>query len=585
MRMWSMNIMILLLFCYACVSTSKGKVYFVSKNFFNVLHWDPLNKASPSENFHYTVHYRRHAEELHSVKECQNITALSCDLTAFTPTLHDVRYYAHVYANGRPLGFTKKFYPLTETHFSSPNLTIHTTATHLHVKVTLPLGPNGVSIADILKVGFPKVVFDYNLKITKPKWAAHEIRNNTSGQFNIALRSNQTYCGYVVYRPSVQWNHKSEKAEFCATLPSIPAGKPPIFLPWIVLGGVVLTVLIVLPAVCACIYMKGGKPKTPPHSLVASTGNQDILRFPDNNLVISKLVISESEKTVYAKILVNPISSSPGVVPYSPQEIPRPSWQDMVGSSSPTPDAGNKSSQFSEIYSSVAHNVPDEEKDEEVEQVEEDMETNHTPVAVSDESLDDNSRSLKPTSQHVSTVPDRSTVENNPDNQIILHTFRDTEGNLVFPSLGFESHGRTGDAESSLTAERKPLSSEHLNSNGGPLFASSKSSECSDSGCDDSTFNTPTDLFCNTNYFPATVYSPSMHLEPQSRLLGNGSLGTDYKPNWTLSVHHDPAEALNYPFAWNGDRMEDEVRGHEGNMEEEDVTEILLGNWKLQVQE
>lgn len=36
-----------------------GKVYFVSKNFNNVLHWDPVECASPEEKVLYSVQYKR----------------------------------------------------------------------------------------------------------------------------------------------------------------------------------------------------------------------------------------------------------------------------------------------------------------------------------------------------------------------------------------------------------------------------------------------------------------------------------------------------------------------------------------------
>lgn len=59
--------------------------------------------------------------------------------------------------------------------FGPPTLSTYTTVSSLHVKVTLPLGPNGVSIGDIItssKNGPYKTVIVYILKITHPEWAA-----------------------------------------------------------------------------------------------------------------------------------------------------------------------------------------------------------------------------------------------------------------------------------------------------------------------------------------------------------------------------------------------------------------------------
>lgn len=56
----------------------------------------------------------------------------------------------------------------------APILSTHTTVSSLHVDVTLPLGPNGDSIANIFarsKKGPHKTEIVYTLKITRPKWA------------------------------------------------------------------------------------------------------------------------------------------------------------------------------------------------------------------------------------------------------------------------------------------------------------------------------------------------------------------------------------------------------------------------------
>lgn len=151
-------------------------------------------------------------------KDCQNITALSCDLTAETASVYDIQYEAWVFVNGSRYGKTTRFKPIAESKnlyvhscsfisssqmytvmtfihssffvpiaiFGPPYLFTYTTVSSLHVDVTLPLGPNGISIADIINRstnGHSKSVIIYTLNITEPKWAAL-----------VSLHLNNRYC-------------------------------------------------------------------------------------------------------------------------------------------------------------------------------------------------------------------------------------------------------------------------------------------------------------------------------------------------------------------------------------------------------
>lgn len=53
----------------------------------------------------------------YQIKEgCQNITALSCDLTSETPSVDDVHYWAQVWVNSHCLGVTNpKFKPIADS--------------------------------------------------------------------------------------------------------------------------------------------------------------------------------------------------------------------------------------------------------------------------------------------------------------------------------------------------------------------------------------------------------------------------------------------------------------------------------------
>lgn len=68
------------------------------------------------------THYSDAKDQPFQVKnECQNITDLFCNLTAETPSVHDVHYRAQVFANERFLGRTNTFKPLAD----SKNLHTH----------------------------------------------------------------------------------------------------------------------------------------------------------------------------------------------------------------------------------------------------------------------------------------------------------------------------------------------------------------------------------------------------------------------------------------------------------------------------
>ncbi|XP_035991142.1 interferon lambda receptor 1 [Fundulus heteroclitus] len=267
--MWSVHVVTHLLFCYACLSTGNDRVRFVSKNFYNVLHWDHVEPRFPGQKVLYSVQYWRDDEKQYWIKdECQNISHLSCDLTAETPSVYDVHYRAKVMVNGSCLDVTTFFVPFRDTVLGPPLLSLHTTASTLQVNVTLPQGPNGVSIADIIassKKGSLKVVPEYTLKITHPQWAAQVIKS-TTGHFDINLKYNQSeYCGEVVYIPTPEWGRSvSENASFCVTLPDDPR----IPLLWPLLGVAVLAAIVIISAVCTCNYVKGEKHSSMTHVLV-----------------------------------------------------------------------------------------------------------------------------------------------------------------------------------------------------------------------------------------------------------------------------------------------------------------------------
>ncbi|XP_068591442.1 interferon lambda receptor 1 [Cebidichthys violaceus] len=543
MKMWSMKVITLLLFCYACLSTGNGKVYFVSRNFFNVLHWDLVKPTIPGEKVLYSVQYWSDATEQYQIKEeCQNITALSCDLTAETPSVHDVHYRAMVYCNGRLCGSTtKRLKPIAQTTLGPPILSTYPTVSSFNVTVTLPLGPNGVSVADIItrsKNGPHKTVtIKYTLNITHPTWAA-QVNETTTGRFVISVKNIQTeYCGYVLYKPETEWGRSaSEPASFCVTLP----GDPLMLLPWLLVSAALLTAIITTSIVWMCNYVKGGKEKSMPQLLVtiSSTPNR-VLLSPDKNLEFSKAEVRiESDQTVYATIRTKPNMPSVGSGGYSPQDIPCQAWQGGTGSSvgtgenSLTPNPEDTSAQSSEIYSVVA--VHEQNKD--IQQATNDnRETSNLLMFSSGDSWDNG----------VQPLSHMDPCESNPGRSLVLQTVRDANGQLMLPSLIFQVHNSTDDTVPPLNPERKPLLSDLIYSKTeGPTLASLKSfdsSELTDSGCDDSTATTPTQAYCNTHYFPSQSVAPYIHQGWKNTSSSDATLELGCEENWLPAIFFETA--------------------------------------------
>ncbi|XP_056299539.1 interferon lambda receptor 1 isoform X2 [Pseudoliparis swirei] len=572
MKMWSMKVIILLLFCYASLSTGNERPYFVSRNFYNVLHWDLMKPAFPGEKVLYSVQYWSDATEKFQIKEeCQNITALSCDLTAETPSVHDVQYLAKVYCNGHSCGITERLKPIAHTVFGPPTVSTYPRVSSLDVNVTLPLGPKGVSIADIItssKKGPSKAEIVFVLKITHPTWAA-QVHESTTGQFVISLKNNQTeYCGYVVYNALTEWGRPpGEQAPFCVTLP----GDPLTLLPWFLVGAVLLTAVVTTSVVCMCNYARGGKEKSIPKLLVTTFSTPTtVLQSPDRNLIISKAeVCIQSDQTVYATIRMKPNMPSVGSGGYSPQDILCQAWQDGTGSSfgtgerSMTPNPESTSAQSSEIYSVVAVHAHNED----IHQATNDnRETCYLPTSSSGEIWDKAGASPKLSSRGVQPLPHPDPCEGNPAKPLLLETERDTNGLLVLSPLVFQLQNSTDDTMPPLNPDRKPLLSDLTDSmTGRPSWKSIDGSEFSDSGCDEGTVTTPTQAYCNTHYSPSQPVAPYFQQgwkNPPSR---DGVLEAGYKQNWlpailleTSSEERCEYRKTDYPRTWTGPKMEEQ---------------------------
>lgn len=316
-----------------------------------------------------------------------------------------------------------------------------------------------------------------------------------------------------------------------------------------------------------------------------SSSPPTLLQFPV--LSLSKPVVrSNKNQTVYATILVKPNVPSGG---YSPQDIPCQGWQGSTGSSvgtganSPASNSEATSAQSSEIYSVVAVHVPAEENHDFQQATTEDRGTSKLLLSSSGESWDKSGTSPKLTSHGVPPLKDLDPCESNPTRPLLLHTVRHTNGQLMLPFLTFPLQSSTGGTE------RKPLLSDLIDSKReGPSLASLQSfdsSEWSDSGCDDSPINIPTQPYCNTHY------SPSQPVVPFTSS-SDAVFDSGYKENWLPAIllgteSKDSCEyrRTNYPWTWTAPNEEEEGEEEEDRGQEERSRQILLGDWVVQIQE
>ncbi|XP_061814704.2 uncharacterized protein [Nerophis lumbriciformis] len=475
--MWSLNIIILLLFCYARLSSGDGKVRFSSKNFYNILRWEPAQPSFPGEKILYSVLYRRYVDNhpFQKKSECHNISCLYCNLTAETPSVPHVQYQAQVSANGRLHGCTTRLNPIAHTILGKPVLSPCASVSSLNISATLPLGPNGTSVGDIIKGsknGPVRPAIEYTLNLTSPAWAAQVIHSK-SGNFVINLYSKsrtEKYCGYVVYKPSCELGRpESEMADFCETL-AYDQGH---ILLWLLPTGALLAAVAAASVGALCFYVRAVNKGKLPRSLERYTPTtlSNVGHPAGMNDFISKaMVCTQIEQIDLDKCAgIRPGPDGPFVGPggYSPQEVPSQAWPSSVTSLAERPNRQDLSSQCSVIYSSVARAVLTEDKE------------------LASVVLEDGANPLLP--RDFQSPADVEVCDDRGDGPLLLQTVRDANGRLQLPSLALQLESNTAEHPE---PDRKPLLSDLLVSTDGSLSTFLQRSESTDSGCEDGTLNT-----------------------------------------------------------------------------------------------
>ncbi|XP_051921911.1 interferon lambda receptor 1 [Hippocampus zosterae] len=539
--MWSVQVLLLLLFYDACLPTGDGNVFFRSKNFYNVLHWHAAKPWPADRKVLYRVQYKRYGsgDPYRMKSACQNITALHCDLTAETPSLPDVSYMARVYADGKLHGSTTSFNPIKNTTLGPVLLSTGATAASLLVRAALPLGPNGVSVADIFrssKSGPVDTSIQYTFNLTSPEWALQYDRR-VSDQFVFNLKSNGSkYCGYVVYRPLfLSGRPESEKAYFCATL----SGDAAEILPWPLAATALLAIIVTVSVGATCVYAKGGPGKRPPRSLEIGAANRStgpvLQQSPERNLLICRATVFTPTQQTFAPEFV-PVKPNPKgayVGPpgsYSPQDVARVE----------VPDGRASDSRSSVVYSALAAAAP--------------TEWNELPRVL----VEDGEKPSPPPQSAACLDVDLC-------GQLQLHTVRDADGQLKLPSLALQVE---------KDSERKPLTCDRLQSDpDGWLLARprrSDRSESSDSGCGDVT---PMQTDCNQ--IPLGIYRPLGRPDPTS----------GYKQNWMPldTAPNNDRDYVKRKHPWTS-ASPPETEG--GRCDDDGgFRRVFLEDWVLQIQE
>lgn len=265
-----------------------------------------------------------------------------------------------------------------------------------------------------------------------------------------------------------------------------------------------------------------------------------VMQPPDPYITIYKLEVRPSDQErPYHKI-----EKAQNLVPsdgYCPQDIPI-----------PQPVTWNSSSSSSSRQSSVIYSIVQGQKQEGLPQI-------------------NNGSNL----QLLATVTDprtpKSPLPGTPDSSLdtdlrplLLDAVRDADGKLRFIPQLFGSEDE---------AQRTPFLSDNK-------CCETWLPNSDDSGCDDSTLNTPTQPYLNNHYCPS---------EPQG---GGDTFISGYKQNWMPENLIQPDSEcgdtmVHYPRAWSGLKQAEEDEEDEALAEEEMrmTSENLLSSWMVQVQD
>ncbi|KAL1258601.1 hypothetical protein QQF64_009178 [Cirrhinus molitorella] len=265
--MWLLKVAIFLLCCAGCwgQSCNRTKAYFKSRNFFSVLHWDPVD--IPGQTVLYSVQCSLYGNPYKPVTWCQNISTAVCDMTdAMIHVTSDVtsKYRVKVSAGGQCLGEVT-FSPFWETTFEAPQLSVTSNQTHLNVTVLPPMAAWNHSIANFRFWGKGSIrsSIKYTVHLTQPESLAGKVFEDSSRSVIIwVTKLDVQYCGEVFYTLTHPGpTRPSENAPFCLNVSESRSWLHIIIWPCLL----ALLLLIILPIRLCQLSVKRKRP--PPKSL------------------------------------------------------------------------------------------------------------------------------------------------------------------------------------------------------------------------------------------------------------------------------------------------------------------------------
>ncbi|KAI1894839.1 hypothetical protein AGOR_G00119880 [Albula goreensis] len=277
----------------------KSLVCFKSRDFHNILHWKEPS-STMAKPVLYSVQYKIYGEEGWSdKKECQNITALSCDLTEETNNIRE-HYYARVTANCVVIGCSKRFSPLQNTVLGPPTVSISRGLRSLNLTVKMPTGPdNKTAVGDYI----PSSRVTYLVNLTHHGWTDTVRTNSSQIHFN-HLEKNQKY------QLSVQYvlisKRQSEALKVVARTLDDPES-----LTIIIIVSVLLAALILLSVLLGVCQMSVRRKSPIPVSLNLADSGRSLppLQYP-----------AESITALEVYTHVTPVSVCKNPSPYTPQD-------------------------------------------------------------------------------------------------------------------------------------------------------------------------------------------------------------------------------------------------------------------------
>lgn len=322
-------------------------------------------------------------------------------------------------------------------------------------------------------------------------------------------------------------------------------------------------------SICCCVNLSWAltdlSSLSPKQAAIPGTGK--MFQYPEENLIISKILVGpRRDQKVYSPVLVTAHVPPQRFGGYSPQDVP-----------CPPSYCGDTSVQFSETYGSVA--VHDQAKDRGGFRQSDSGNgvTSHCPLYSNE---DRNWVKGEFTPELIPSGPPRESDSefsvNHPARTLVLDTVR-INGQLA--SSAFPSEDVASDTLPQMNPERKPLLSDIIDCqdvSSLTCLQRSDSSDWTDSGCDDSAVNTPTNLYYNTTYFTSRKAGPDLQ---EGRTVTSDDTRTEssYKQNWVPQVQFKPASFDSRSSI--SPKTDEEVEDNDENS-----GQILLAHWAIQIQ-